>query len=203
MFWDKAAVFYDLFETVYNGKVNRELPLKVAERMQETDRVLECACGTGLISRRIAQNCQELVATDFSVGMLRQAQRKCRRLANVKLRKADIMHLNCRDGAFDKVVAGNVIHLLEDPRGAMAELERVCRTGGEIIIPTYVNHEKTGKSSLVVRLIEKFGAGFKKQFDYQTYQQFFADMGYTDVEYRLVEGRMPCAIAVITKKQKQ
>lgn len=200
MFWDKAAGLYDLFENVYNGKVNRELSERVAEMMETTDRVLECACGTGMISKRIAPKCKELIATDFSDGMLKQAKKKCSEFDNVQIYRADIMHLKCKDNAFDKVVAGNVIHLLDQPGEALKELMRACKVGGKVIIPTYVNYEKAGKPSIFIQIIEKFGAGFKCQFNFRTYQDFFANMGYEDVEYYLVEGKMPCAIAVITKK---
>lgn len=199
MFWDKAAGVYDLFENAYNGKVNRELSERVAEYMEEADRVLECACGTGMISKRIAPKCKELIATDFSVGMLKQARKTCADFDNVKLYKANILELKCKDESFDKVVAGNVIHLLNNPGEALEELIRVCRKGGKIIIPTYVNQENNGKPSVFIKTIEKFGAGFKRQFTFESYKQFFADLGQYNVEYELVEGKMPCAIAVITK----
>ena len=35
------------------------------------------------------------------------------------------------------------------------------------------------------------------------YRAFFRDMGYEDVSYRVIEGRMPCMIAVITKTVEQ
>ena len=200
MFWDRVARVYDLFENVYNGKVNRKLCDKIATMIASTDDVLECACGTGMLSKYIARKCRRLIATDFSIGMLRQAKKKCEGLTNIKFARADIMHLKYKNGAFDKVVAGNVIHLLNEPYMALKELERVCRTGGHIIIPTYVNNENMGKPNLFVRAIEKAGAGFKCQFTYQTYQQFFEKAGYTNVKYAIVEGKMPCAIAVITKK---
>ncbi len=41
------------------------------------------------------------------------------------------------------------------------------------------------------------GADFKKQFDMESYRSFFQEMGYDNVEYHVVNGRMPCAIAVI------
>lgn len=47
-------------------------------------------------------------------------------------------------------------------------------------------------------MLEKV-AEFKKQFDLDSYKQFFTDMGYKDIEYHVVDGMMPCAIAVITK----
>ena len=200
MFWDRAARIYDIFEEIYNGEVNRKLCNRIAAMVASTDDVLECACGTGMLSKYIARKCRRLIATDFSIGMLKQAKKKCEGLTNIKFARADIMHLKYKNGAFDKVVAGNVIHLLNEPYMALKELERVCRTGGHIIIPTYVNNENMGKPNLFVRAIEKAGAGFKCQFTYQTYQQFFEKAGYTNVKYAIVEGKMPCAIAVITKK---
>lgn len=68
-----------------------------------------------------------------------------------------------------------------------------------MIIPTYVNRENSGSPDILVKVIAKLGAGFRCQFDYAGYQRFFADAGYENVEYRIIEGRMPCAIAVITK----
>lgn len=112
MFWDKVSGLYDFFETAFNGKVYRGIGERVAEEIGENDIVLECACGTGAISEYIAPKCKRLVATDFSKGMLKQASKKCRKYHNVRIRRADMTHLKCRDNRFDKVVAGNVIHLL-------------------------------------------------------------------------------------------
>ena len=199
MFWDKVSPLYDVFETVYNGKVFNGTGKIVAAMIEPTDVVLECACGTGAISKFIAPVCKKLLATDYSAGMLKQAARKCRKYPNVLIRKADITDIKCRDDRFDKVVAGNVIHLLPEPEKALQELERVVKPGGLIIIPTYINMSK-GTGRVAVKFLEKLGADFKKQFDMEAYEQFFKDMGYEDVEYTVVEGRMPCAIAVIKKK---
>ena len=108
-------------------------------------------------------------------------------------------HLKCRDNRFDKVVAGNVIHLLDDPCAALKELERVCRPGGKIIVPTYIN-ASAGVNRMAVRLLEMAGVTFKRQYDLQSYRKFFSDAGYENVSYFVVDGRMPCAVAVITKQ---
>ena len=200
MFWNKISPLYDLFENVYNGKVYKETGKKVAALIEEHDEVLECACGTGAISVSIAPKCRRLIATDFAAGMLRQAEKKCRKYENTIFRRADITHLKCKDNRFDKVVAGNVIHLLPNPEQALHELERVVKPGGRIIIPTYINMSK-GTGTAAVKFITLLGADFKRQFDLESYKQFFADMGYANVEYHVVDGRMPCAIAVITKKR--
>ena len=198
MFWDRVSSLYDFFETAYNGKVYKSLGKAIAEEINSTDTVLECACGTGAISRYIAPKCRLLVATDFSVGMLKQTKSHCKNFHNVILKRADMTRLNCRDDRFDKVVAGNVIHLLSTPYAAVKELERVCKPGGKIIIPTYINaSDKTNK--MAVRLLEIMGADFKRQFDIRSYRSFFEKAGYEDVEMYVINGKMPCAVAIITK----
>ena len=200
MFWDKVARFYDIFEKLYNGEVNCKLVIVVSNMVESGDRILECACGTGMLSKGIALRCKELIATDFSDGMLKQTKKNCKHMNNVKIIKADIMSLNFKDGEFDKVVAGNVIHLLDFPYEALTELIRVCKNGGKVIIPTYVNNENVGKTNLFVSLLKNLGADFKKQFDFKSYIEFFKTAGYIEnVEYILIDGKMPCAIAIITK----
>ena len=198
MFWDKVSGLYDFFETVYNGKVYQGLGKRVAKEIEQNDIVLECTCGTGAISRYIAPKCRQLIATDFSGGMLKQTLKNCRNFDNITIKRADMTKLKCRDNRFDKVVAGNVIHLLDDPCAAVKELERVCKVGGKIIIPTYIN-ASDGVNQKAVRLLELAGASFKRQFDMGSYRKFFEDAGYENVEYDIVQGRMPCALAIITK----
>lgn len=198
MFWDNVSGLYDFVETVYNGRVYRSLGERVAEEIEQNDIVLECACGTGAISRYLAPKCRLLIATDFSRGMLKQTAKNCRKYHNVKVKHADMTQLKCRSDRFDKVVAGNVIHLLENPHAAIKELERVCKIGGKIIVPTYIN-ASAGVNKKAVQLLELAGANFKRQFDIDSYKQFFTNAGYQNVEYFIIEGRMPCAVAVITK----
>ncbi|ADU21595.1 class I SAM-dependent methyltransferase [Ruminococcus albus] len=198
-FWDCIAGVYDLFERLYNKRCYDGTGAKVASYIKEDSRVLECACGTGSISRYLAEKAGFLRAVDLSSGMLRQAEKNLRNFHNVRLCKGDIYDLRCRDNCFDYVVAGNVIHLLDEPYKAVDELLRVCKKGGKVIIPTYINLQKKG-NSLPVKLIDKAGANFKRQFDEDSYKQFFTEGGYKNVVYDLVDGRMPCAIAVITKE---
>lgn len=203
MFWDKFASLYDFFEKIYNGKCYNALGERVAEFVEPTDKILECACGTGAISQSVAKYCYALTATDTSEGMMKRARKKCRKLKNVRFRKADIMELEYRDGAFDTIIAGNVIHLLDEPKKALTELERVCKKDGKLIIPTYLCKEFNSQPAFAVRFLKMIGLDFKAQFTFEGYKQFFEDMGYTNVTYSVVDGRMPCAIAVIQlNKQK-
>ena len=192
MFWSRIAGVYDLIENTYNGKANARTTDYVASLMSEDDRVLECACGTGMFSVRIAPRVKELVATDFAEGMLKRAARKCRKLGNVIVEPGDITSLKYEDASFDKAVAANVIHLLDDPSKAIAELRRVVKPGGTIIIPTYIHFG----ASAAAGLFNKAGAGFKRHFDEETYKEFFKEMGIDNVTFHVCKGRMACDVAV-------
>ena len=200
MFWDKVSGVYDLFENIYNKSVYQSTGESVAKYIKNTDRVLECACGTGAISVFIAPVCKELIVSDYSVGMLKQAKKKLKNYDNIDYRRVDITDIESEDNSFDVVVAGNVIHLLPDPQRAMNELTRVCKDGGRLVIPTYINGDE-GTNKLAVKFLEKLGASFKCQFDAESYEKFFEDMGYENVIYEVVRGRMSCDIAVIDIKK--
>ncbi|MBQ8078364.1 MAG: class I SAM-dependent methyltransferase, partial [Oscillospiraceae bacterium] len=131
MFWDHVSPVYDAFEMLYNSRVYCGTGRAVAAHIAASDTVLECACGTGAISRYLAPCCKTLIATDLSEGMLRQAAQKCADFENAYFRCADLMHLKCRDCRFDKVVAGNVIHLLDAP-DAMVDLGFLELRGGAL-----------------------------------------------------------------------
>lgn len=200
MFWDRVAGVYDLFVNVINGKTHKALRQIVSDLIGPEDVVLECACGTGLLSAVIAEKCKQLTATDFAPKMLKHAEKNCVEYKNVQFRQADILSLDYPDSSFDKVVAGNVIHLLDEPMKALNELDRVCKSGGMLIIPTYMNKDQKGDTSGFASVVGKAGADFKRQFTVQSYKQFFLDAGYENVRIMLAEGRIPCAVAAMEKR---
>lgn len=199
MIWDKFSRVYDLVENSFNGKVNEDFSSKVAGMINSSDEVLECACGTGIISEKIAPKCKMIVATDYSEGMLQQIRKKCAKFRNITFHRVDIMQLPYNDASFDKVVAGNVIHLLDKPQEAISELYRVCKNGGEVIIPTYVAPHRSKSVGWFLQLLRWLGFDFKRTFTYEEYKEFFRSMGYDGVDYTISNGRMPCAIAVLKK----
>ena len=199
MFWDTVAGVYGVFVNVINRKTHQRLKQIVSDLIGPDDVVLECACGTGLLSAVIAPRCRRLTATDFSEKMLKQAKKNCSAFPNASFARADITALSYPDGSFDQVVAGNVIHLLDNPLTALRELNRVCKDGGLLIIPTYMNKDAKGKTSGFAGAVGKAGADFKRQFTVESYRQFFLDAGYSDVQIQLADGRIPCAVAVMRR----
>ena len=196
--WDTLSPVYDLGETVINGKVFRGIADEIGKYINADDDVLECACGTGLLSLPVAERCHTLVATDSSIGMLNAARKKLAGFDNVKLRRMDIMDIPYRAELFDAVIAANVIHLLDDPQRAADGLRRVCKKGGRIIIPTYIDRsEKTARRLRTV--FSAIGIDFKRSFDCEQYKDFIESLGFDNVSYSLVDGRMPCVFAIVTR----
>ena len=104
MFWDNVAGVYDVFVNVINRKTHQKLKEIVSGLIEPDDTVLECACGTGLLSAVIAEKCRQLTATDFSAKMLKKAEKNCRSFRNITYAQADINALPFADRSFDKVV---------------------------------------------------------------------------------------------------
>ncbi len=202
MFWDRVAPLYDAFENTVNRASYEGTALAVAQMIGPGDEVLECACGTGAISAAIAPACARLVATDYSDGMLAQARKKLAKRSNVTVEQADITALPYADDSFDVAVAGNVIHLLPDPEQALRELARVVRPGGTIILPTYIEPLKR-KQGMIPALLARFGVGFVRRFTQASYRAFVEGMGYAEARYRLVRGRIPCVIAVLSNRKRR
>lgn len=199
MIWDKLSPFYDMFETIYNGKCFKGIAKEIANHVDEHDIVLECACGTGLLTVPMAKKCKKLIATDYSVGMLKQTEKKVKNYSNTQVEQANILELPYSKHQFDVVVAANVIHLLDNPATALNEMKRVCKIGGKIIIPTYINETK--KNAMVAaKLLSRTGVDFKRQFNLDSYKAFFEEYEISDITYHIVDGHMPCAFAIFENR---
>ena len=117
-----------------------------------------------MLSMAAAKNAKHVTCTDMSKEMLIQSMKKARRLGiyNISFAKRDMTALKDPDNRYDAVIAGNVIHLLDDPQKAFSELIRVTKPGGKIIIPTYLQAE-AGAFRLLIKLYGLMGLPFSEE----------------------------------------
>lgn len=145
--------FAPLYDAFYGAVL--EPGRRVAIRgmnLQPGARVLEVGVGTGLSLSAYPQGIR-VTGVDIAPEMLRRARRRAdlRGLEQVEdLRVMDARALEYGDASFDVVVAMYVVSVTPEPERVIAEMRRVCRPDGQLVI---VNHFRT--TSRVVRLTEK------------------------------------------------
>lgn len=102
-------------------------------------RVLEVGVGTGMSLPRYRREL-EITGVDASGEMLDKARAKAEalRLGNVAaLRQMDARRLDFPDASFDVVVAMHVLSVVPEPERVMAEIARVCRPGGGVVVTNH------------------------------------------------------------------
>jgi ubiquinone/menaquinone biosynthesis C-methylase UbiE len=99
------------------------------------ERVLDAGCGTGLFALDLLCAGAQIVGLELSLPMLRRAGK---RLSGCSFQavQGNISRLPFADHAFHKAVSVTAIEFIEDARGAIAELFRVTRPGGRIVVAT-------------------------------------------------------------------
>ncbi|HSS71700.1 MAG TPA: methyltransferase domain-containing protein [Casimicrobiaceae bacterium] len=98
--------------------------------------VLEIACGTGLLTRRLRERLDptvRLVATDLSVAMLDFARAKLGNAWNLEWGEADATKLPFRDGEFGAVACSFGFMFVPDKNAAFSEARRVLKEGGILL----------------------------------------------------------------------
>lgn len=132
--FDSVAPHYDLADAVMTvGLVHwwRHATLRALGTVRGL-KVLDLAAGTGSSSMVLARRGAKVVACDFSQGMLRQGARRLG--GRVALVGGDAAQLPFADNTFDKVTISFGLRNVQDVPGALAEMLRVTRPGGELVI---------------------------------------------------------------------
>ena len=95
------------------------------------EQILDLAAGTGTSSLPFAQAGAEVFPTDFSLGMLKVGRQ---RLPQLPFVAGDGLALPYRDGVFDAATISFGLRNLADLTTGLAELRRVVRPGGRLVI---------------------------------------------------------------------
>jgi demethylmenaquinone methyltransferase/2-methoxy-6-polyprenyl-1,4-benzoquinol methylase len=131
--FDGVAARYDLTNDVLSLGQDRRWRQAVARALdvRPGQSVLDLAAGTGTSSEPFHDAGIQVVAADFSLGMLRVGQK---RRTDLSFAAADATRLPFQDNAFDAVTMSFGLRNVVDVDGALRELHRVTRPGGRLVI---------------------------------------------------------------------
>lgn len=137
--FDEVSPRYDLINdvlTVGNDRLWRIATTK-AVGPRKGMRILDLAAGTGTSSAALAAHGAHVVAADFSEGMLAEGRKRHAGNELVEFVWADATQLPFDDNSFDAATISYGLRNVNDPRKAIAEMRRVVKPGGRVVIAEF------------------------------------------------------------------
>jgi ubiquinone/menaquinone biosynthesis C-methylase UbiE len=174
-------------------------------------RVLETACGTGIVTERLWNRLRDagsLVATDLNEPMLAHAQARVPATSNLEWRQADMMALPFPDRSFDTVVCQFGLMFLPDKAAGLREAFRVLRPGGRYLFNVWDAIERNPIARITHETVGSFFATDPPQFyrlpfslhDAAAVLKLVEGAGFTEIRWDYVEktGTSPSAADAAT-----
>ena len=202
--FDEVAAGYDRTNAVLslgNDRLWRVATTRaVAPRPGQ--RILDLAAGTGASSVSLARSGAEVVAGDFSPGMIAEGIRRYGDVPNLTFVEADAMALPFDDDAFDAVTISFGLRNVHDPKAALAEMLRVTAPGGRLVVCEFSHPQNAAFAGLyrfyndrVLPLVAKsvstnadaydyLGESIRDWPDQRTLSSWIRGAGWTDVAHR-------------------
>lgn len=143
-FFDEVGPEWDALRTVFGDDLlrARATTTLVPPRL----RVADIGTGTGVLALELADLGLDVIGIDRSGGMLEAARDKAAELdpanpGRLEFREGDAHALPLDDASVDAAFAHMVLHSLEEPGRAIAEMARIVRPGGQVVLVDFGIHE--------------------------------------------------------------
>ncbi len=186
--WDKAAGDY---EDGWRAQLEpaQSLMLDLAA-LRPGERVLDVACGTGLVSFRIAHEVGAdglVVGTDISGEMVGAARRIAaeRNVGNVRFERFDAEDLSLDDEPFDVALCGLGLMYVPDPVTALKEMSRLLKPGGRACAAVWGARAKCGWAEIFpitdARVASEVCPMFFHLGTLDTLALSFSEAGFSDI----------------------
>lgn len=134
-FWNSAAARYAK-SPIRDMDAYRETLARTRSYLRVGDSVLEMGCGTGSTAIELAGNVRQILATDLSEEMLRVGRQRADAAGVTNIQFHCCAADQMPEGAFDVILAHNILHLLEDVEAVLAAVATRLHSGGLFISKT-------------------------------------------------------------------
>src|SRR5262245_9044296 len=160
-------------------------------------RILDIGCGTGLFATRVLERFPRtrVWGLDLSDGMLRQGRLRCQGAAGrIHLLQGDSQRLPFADDFFDAVTCTHSFHHYPDQNRVVAEMHRVLRPGGRLLIIDGDRDRWWGRFifNCIVVLME----GPVRHLKGRAFRRLYRRVGFDEVTQRRRRGILPFLMTV-------
>jgi ArsR family transcriptional regulator len=104
--------------------------------------IADLGAGTGVFTAAVAPFVRSVTVVDRSPEMLDAARRRLGDASNVRFREGDLGAIPIDDDAIDCAVVSLVLHHVADPAAAFAEVRRILRPGGRLVVLDMRDHDR-------------------------------------------------------------
>jgi ArsR family transcriptional regulator len=102
----------------------------------------DLGCGTGQVSELVAPHVAKVIAVDGSTDMVQAARKRLKGLHHVEVRRGDMETLPIDEAQLDAAIVALVLHHVPEPERALAEVHRVLKCGGRVLIVDMLPHDR-------------------------------------------------------------
>jgi ubiquinone/menaquinone biosynthesis C-methylase UbiE len=102
----------------------------------------DLGCGTGQMTAALAPFVGHVIAVDASAAMLQAAKKRLQGFENIELRRGDLEALPIDDNRLDAATLALVLHHLAEPERALADVARVLKPRGRLLIVDMLPHDR-------------------------------------------------------------
>lgn len=140
-YFAEVAPDWDELRAGYFTEAMRDAAIACA-RLTPDAIVADVGTGTGFVIQGLAPHVTRVYGFDESAEMLAIARRNLAAFENVELKEAPGDALPLPDGSLDAVFGNMYLHHTPDPEAAIAELARVLRPGGRLVLTDMDAHDQ-------------------------------------------------------------
>ena len=202
--FDQVAKRYDLTNDVLSLGNDRfwRVATTRAVAPRTGQRILDLAAGTGASSVALARSGADVVAADFSPGMIAEGRKRHAGIRNLSFVQADATDLPFADDEFDTVTMSFGLRNVNEPKKALAELLRVTKPGGHLVVCEFSHPPSPAFNGLyrfyndrILPVVARAMSSNAEAYDYlnesirdwpdqRRLSAWIREAGWTDVAYR-------------------
>lgn len=134
--FDRVSSKYDLTNDVLSGGLAPSWRVRTRKALAPKPgmQILDVACGTGTVTRLLADHGATVTGIDFSPGMIGEGIRRHGDHPRITFQQGDATELPFDDNTFDATTVSFGIRNVQEPQRALAEMLRVTKPGGRIVV---------------------------------------------------------------------